>query len=208
MNAKMLVVFGLATALIGSGCGKKVSAGGPDAAPSASAAGAAPPSAAAQPQVAAGGDKCSALGCTGEGTFFEMCDCKTKPQPVPFAAKYSGKYSSFFKQPEWQITNTTDKDLHWGSAAVYYYDKAGKQLEAKINDKPYTASRVNGSNLTLKPNETKTIHIGFKQDSEPKGVASMEIVFDGWCYGKYDDKSTHQCMRIERAPDQRARSGS
>ena len=195
VGAAALVVFGLATALVGSGCGKKSAGGGPDAAPGASA------------EVAAGGDKCSSLGCTGEGSFSKMCDCKAKPQPAPFAVKYAGKYSSFFEEPEWQITNTTDKDIHWGSAAVYYYDKAGKQLEAKFGEKTLKAYRVNGSNLSLKPNQTKTINLGFKQGDEPKGIGSMEVVFDGWCYGKYDDKRSHHCIRNERAPDERARSG-
>ena len=53
------------------------------------------------------------------------------------------------------MTNASKKDLHWGSAAVYYYDKVGKQLSGKVKDKGYKASRINGSNFSLKPGETE-----------------------------------------------------
>jgi hypothetical protein len=159
-------------------------------------------------QGAAAEAKCAAIGCeSGDGSFFKMCGCNEKVQEAPFEAKATGKYGTFSKQPEWTVTNKTDKIVHWASAAVYYYDRAGKQLETTIKDKPYKASRVNGSSFTLKPKETKKVSIGFKQENAPAGTASMEVVFDGWCYGAYADKETHLCMRVARAPDERARSG-
>ncbi|MBX3198482.1 MAG: hypothetical protein KF894_10150 [Labilithrix sp.] len=203
--AGALTLMTIATA----GCKKKEDASElapkPSAAETVTTSASAPePKAAA---AAAGGDsKCAALGCSGTGTFFDRCGCAAKPQPVPLTAKPTGKYT--FNQPEWEVTNTTDKDLHWASAVVYYYDKAGNQLESVIKDKPYKASRMNGSSFTLKPNETKKVTIGFKKESEPRGAASMEIVFDGWCYGAYKDESSHLCISAGRAPDERARSGS
>lgn len=168
------------------------------------------PKAGDQGAAAAGGDaaKCSALGCkSGDGSFFKMCDCKGKPQEVPFEAKYTGKYQSFSKQPEWEVTNKTDKEIHWASANVYYYDKSGKQLEATVKDKAFKSYRVNGSTFSLKPKETKKLSIGFKQENAPANAASLEVVFDGWCFGNYADKSTHLCMRVENSPDERARAG-
>lgn len=119
--------------------------------------------------------KCAALGCTGTGDFSSMCNCKDKPQEVPFEAKPTGKYHSFFKKPEWELTNKTDKDISWASAAVYYYDKSGKQLEATTNGKSYKLARINGSTFTLKPKETKTISFGFLRDAAPAGAASMVL---------------------------------
>ena len=171
-----------------------------------SAAKSAAPTAATASASAAAAGKCEPLGCKGEGTFFKKCDCKGKDVKSPFAIKVSGGYSDFFKQPEFEVTNTTDKPIHWGSAAVYYYDKAGEQLETQIRDKTYKVSRVNGSNFTLKPKETKTITLGFKKESEPKGIDTMQVVIDGWCFGTHKDKSSHLCIKIDRAPDERPKA--
>ncbi len=211
MRMGTIVICSLATAIFVLGCQDKSASTDENAqaASSATAASAAPQGSAAPASDTAGDEgKCDALGCKGEGTFFKPCSCKDKAQPVPLEVKYTGKYSDFFKQPEWEVTNKTDKDIHWASAAVYYYDKAGKQLEAQIKDKTYKASRVNGSNFTLKPKETKKITIGFKKDTEPKGIDSMEVVFDGWCFGVYKDKSSHLCIKNERAPEERPKSGN
>ena len=151
--------------------------------------------------------KCAALGCTGEGSFFDRCDCKGKPQTAPLKATRTGKYDGFLKRPEFEVTNTTDKDIHWGSVAVYYYDGAGKQLETTIRDTRYKVSRMNGSSFALKPNQPKTLTMGFQRENEPKGVKAIEVVFDGWCFGTYAAKSTHLCVNAERAPEERARSG-
>jgi hypothetical protein len=209
MKKIMLGMGALAACLVVGGCeGNKEDAPKPAAsapAPTASAKADGSTKEAATPP--AGEGKCGALGCTGEGTFFDMCDCKAKPQTAPFKAKWSGKYSDFFKQPEFEVTNTTDKDIHWGSVAVYYYDKAGKQLETDIKGTKYKSGRENGSTMSLKPNETKTMTMGFKKESEPKGIDTIEVVFDGWCFGKYDDKASHLCVRVEKAPEERAKSG-
>lgn len=154
---------------------------------------------------AATASKCEPIGCSGAGDFFKMCDCKAKPQPVPVTIKNTGKYG-FGKKPQFEVTNTTDKPLHWGSAAVYYYDKSGKQQETTINDKPYKVARVNGSNFTLKPKETKTMELGFSKENEPKGFDAMQVVIDGWCFGTYEDKASHLCINNERAPDERAKA--
>lgn len=200
-------------------CSKKDDGAAPSASSSATsssaASSAAAPSVSAKPVEGGGESKCAALGCkSGDGSFFKMCDCKATPQEVPFEAKYTGKYHSFFKQPEWEVTNKTDKDIHWASANVYYYDKAGKQLEATVKDKKdaskdrkFKSYRINGSNFTLKPKETKKITIGFAQENAPAGAASLEVVFDGWCYGTNADKASHLCISGEKSPDERARSG-
>jgi len=149
--------------------------------------------------------KCEQLGCEGgKGDFFEKCKCKGEKTKAPLSAKYSGKDSDFFKKPEFEVTNETDRPIHWASAAIYYYDKSGKQLTVTLKDKPYEAARVNGSNFTLKPQETKSIAIGWTKKTEPKNLGHMEVVFDGWCFGEYKDKASHECMTIERAPKERA----
>jgi hypothetical protein len=176
----------------------------PNAAPAASATPSASVALAQLSASAAPANKCEPLGCKGgDGSFFHMCDCKGTDLKPPFSIKSTGKYSKFFKSPEFEITNTSDKDIHWASAAIYYYDKSGKQLSAEIRDRTYKSSRINGSNFTFKPHETKTLNLGFKKKSEPKHIAAMQVVIDGWCYGTYKDKPSHLCIRIDRAPEER-----
>lgn len=181
----------------------------PGASTSAQAAAQAPTAAAQAGEGAAapaGEGKCAALGCKGEGDFFKKCDCKGKDVKPPFTIKYTGKYNDFAKKPEFEVTNTSDKPTHWGSAAVYYYDKSGKQLSAKIKETTYPASRVNGSNFTFKPGETKKLTLGFDKDAAPKDTDAMQVVIDGWCYGTYDDKASYLCINLERAPDERPKA--
>ena len=66
---------------------------------------------------------------------------------------------------------------------------------------------MNGSTFTLKPGETKKIGIGFKKESQPKATKDMEILFNGWCYGVYKDKSSHQCFSLAPFPKERPKGG-
>jgi len=107
----------------------------------------------------------------------------------------------------WRVTNKSDKDTNWGSVAIYYYDKSGKQLDVTLKGKTYSVERTNGSSFTFKPGETKTLYLGWKQENAPPGTATMEMVFDGWCYGTFEDKAGQLCIDNPRAPEQRPRSG-
>ena len=200
MTGKLIALTGALALCSVSACkgSKKDVAPAASAVPSASVAAAEPSASAAPP------NKCEPLGCKrGDGTFFHMCDCKGTDLKPPFSIKATGKYSKFFKSPEFEVENTSDKPIHWASAAIYYYDKSGKQLSATIRKHAYKSSRINGSNFTFKPHETKTLHLGFKKESEPKHIATMQVVIDGWCYGTYKDKASHLCIRIDRAPEER-----
>lgn len=204
MNVRhaLLAAFGFTT-LLACKNGSSDAGEGPATRTSASAApvqttAAVPPAPAESAAAPAG--KCEPLGCTGAGSFSEMCSCKSASAPI--TAKFTGSYR--FDTPEWEVTNTTDSPLHWGSSAVYYYDKAGKQLSTEIRGTKYSVHRMNGSSFTLKPKETRKITVGFKKADEPKGVKSIELLLDGWCFGTYEDKASHLCVRAPKAPDERA----
>ncbi len=200
MNRNVVSVFVLSLPLFA--CDMTKSDASPAASAKASASAQVAASAAAS---AASGGACPA-GCEGDGTFFEKCRCEGDSLPaVPFEATRGEGFK--FDKPVWKVTNKTDKDLHWGSVSVYYYDAAGKQLETEIREKTYKRSRMNGSTLSLKPGETKEMGLGFKKDSAPKGAKDMEIIFDGWCYGTYKDKSSHQCITIPAPPKERPKGG-
>lgn len=158
---------------------------------------------------AAAGPGCASVGCgNGKGDFFQKCDCKGKGMTPPLVAKWTGKMHPFFKEPTFEVENTSDKDIHWASASVYYYDKAGKQIEVKLKDRPdkYKKSSINGSNFTFKPKEKKELALGWKEENHPKDAVKIEVVFDGWCYGVYNDKANELCINVDRAPDERPAS--
>jgi len=151
--------------------------------------------------------RCSPLGCSGDGTFLHMCECVEKPQTPPLNARWTGQYSNSFKRPLLEVTNTTDREISWGSVAVYYYDKTDKQLETEIGGEKLKVSRDNGVHVALKPKQTEMIRMGFERDKEPQGIDAIEVVFDGWCFGEFDDEKNRLCVSNEKAPEQRAKSG-
>jgi hypothetical protein len=136
-----------------------------------------------------------------------MCDCAAQPPPVPFEIRPTGAHVGMLKQPEFEVKNTTDRPVKWGSAAVYYYDAEGRQLEAELGGRRLRASRANGANFYLAPGETKKLALGFKKDAEPSGHASIEVVVDGWCFGTREDRASELCITLGRSPDDRPRSG-
>ncbi|MFO0593134.1 MAG: hypothetical protein U0441_36665 [Polyangiaceae bacterium] len=206
--------MGCVAALALLGCGNK-DGGSASGAPAMSGAPAGSGAAAASGKPAAGGNGglvtaqnggCAAISCGDrKGDFFEKCDCKGKNMAPPLVATYTGKMDSFSKEPLFDVENTSDRPIQWASAAVYYYDKSGKQISVELKDRKETfkKSTINGSNFTMKPKEKKQIHMGWSEKNAPKDVAKIEAVFDGWCYGIYDDKSTELCINIDRAPDDR-----
>jgi hypothetical protein len=212
-------VLSVAILALVTGCAKKQPDGATGTESSATAAPSAVPPSAAAPlpstitsttaAQAPSNDKtaaaCAALGCPGDGSFGAMCDCKAKPQTSPFQVKPTGK--KIAGRPELEVTNTSDKPTHWASLGVYYYDRAGKQLTTETPSGKYALSRENGSMFTLKPHETRKISAGFSEKIEPKGTASIEVVVDGWCFGTYEDKASHLCVRNTKTPDERARAG-
>ncbi len=146
---------------------------------------------------------CKSVGCGDDkGDFFEKCDCSGKKMGAPLTGKWNGTIDKFFKKPIFVVENTSERPIQWASAAVYYYDKAGKQLEVELKDRKekFKSSTVNGSNFTLKPKEKKEISIGWSEENHPKDAVKLEVVFDGWCYGVDGDKATELCIKIDRAP--------
>lgn len=211
MNRSLLLGWAALALAIGCGNNNASTAGAASGSPAMSGAPAMSGSAMASGApaasgAAAAGPGCASVGCgTAQGDFFNKCDCKGKGMTPPLVAKWTGKVDSFFKSPTFEVENTSDKDIHWASAAAYYYDKAGKQIEVETKDKKskYKSYTVNGSNFSLKPKEKKEISIGWKEDLHPKDTAKIEVVFDGWCYGKYDDKPNELCINVDRAPEER-----
>jgi hypothetical protein len=64
-------------------------------------------------------------GSTGEGTFKNPCEAKGASRIM--TVQWTGKTDD--KGPHFRVTNNAKLDVLYGTVVVYFYDKAGKQLE-------------------------------------------------------------------------------
>lgn len=192
---------------LGCGGGGEAPASGTTAgSPATSGTAAAAPGTAAATGTAAAGAGCASIGCGGgKGDAGDKCDCKGKGMTPPLTATWQGKLDSVYKSPLFDVENTSDKDVHWASVSVYYYDQSGKQIEVKLKGQPDASKmhRAIGSKFTFKPKEKKAIPLGWGGENHPKEAVKIEAVFDGWCYGPPNDEPNELCITIERAPGDR-----
>lgn len=64
-------------------------------------------------------------GTSGDGTFAKPCEAKGTARTMEVT--WTGKSDD--KGPSFRVTNTSSSVILYGKIAVYFYDKAGKQLE-------------------------------------------------------------------------------
>jgi hypothetical protein len=127
-----------AALLLVMGCSKEQ--GGPSGSPSASASATAatpasatasassPPAASSAPAPSEPPHDCPA-GSTGTGSFSKPCDAKGNARMMTVQWKKTGDSG-----PSFAVTNKGKLVIVWGKIAVYFYDKAGKQLDVATTD--------------------------------------------------------------------------
>jgi hypothetical protein len=79
--------------------------------------------------------------------------------------------------PKFSIVNKADTQILFGSLVVYFYDKAGKQLEVTSGDKkkPYQTCAGNIFAGAVKPGEKIFMFFScVKKDSVPEGTTAIE----------------------------------
>jgi hypothetical protein len=101
-----------------SAAAASAAASAPAPSPSASAAPSATASAAPEPQ-----HDCPP-GSTGVGSFAKPCDAKGSARAMEVKWTKTGDSG-----PSFAVKNTMKNVIVWGKIAVYFYDKAGKQLQ-------------------------------------------------------------------------------
>jgi hypothetical protein len=160
----------------------------PSPAASASAAAAAPPSASAStpapsasaaPSAAASAAEpqhdCPA-GSTGTGSFNKPCDATGKARTMDVKWTKTGDSG-----PSFAIKNTTKLVIVWGKIAVYFYDKAGKQLD--VTDDSVTPPKAKHYHTcsgqffggVMNPAEKETLTFScVPKKVVPDGTASIE----------------------------------
>src|SRR6185436_9349233 len=81
------------------------------------------------------------------------------------------------KGPTFKIVNNAKLDVLYGKIVVYFYDKAGKQIELKGGEKPRRRLSCAGNIFAgaVKPGEKIFVNFScVKKDDVPKGAAAIE----------------------------------
>jgi hypothetical protein len=154
-------------------------------APSASASAAPPPSASAPPASASAAPTASAApepphdcppGSTGPGSFSKPCEAKGSSRMMEVKWKKTDDSG-----PSFAVTNKSQLVIVHGRIAVYFYDKAGKQLDVKDDSvsppktRPYHTCAGSFFGGVMKPAEREVLTFSCVPKSVvPDGTATVE----------------------------------
>jgi hypothetical protein len=202
--------------LLLAGCDDKKEAA--KGAPSASAAPSAVPSAvatpAATPTVTASAppppDRTDCpKGSAGPGTFDHPCAGKgaTRLMTVEATGKADDKGN-----PQFRVVNKHSATILYGMVAVYFYDKAGKQLEVKDSLGAMKKHIGCGGNIfggVMKPNEKAVVSFScIKKEHVPEGTATTEAEITMVGFSDADGKkSEFYWKNADLVPDERKKGG-
>lgn len=200
-------------ALALAACSKEENKPGASA-PSASAA----PVASTPPPVASSAPSASASamvpkgdcpkGSSGEGSFDKPCEAKGNAREMEVA--WTGKTDD--KGPHFRVTNKASRPILYGRIAVFFYDKAGKQLEVKDSEgktRPYQACGGNIFSGVMKAGEKAVLTFScVKKEHVPEGTAAIEGEMQMVGFSDATEKKSELYWRnAELAPDTRKKGG-
>ena len=172
----------------------------PEAAPSATA-----PPPPAKPSVPV--HDCPA-GSTGEASFAKPCEAKGNARMMDVV--WTGKMTD--TGPSFKVTNKSPSVILYGKVIVYFYDKAGKQLEVKdAGGKPHPNHACSGQLFggVMKAAEKATITFScVKKENVPEGTAQVEAEMQVVGFADASEKKTEYYWKNgDITPDTRAKGG-
>jgi hypothetical protein len=113
-------------------------------------------------------------GSEGEGTLEKPCGAKGPARIMD--ATWTGKITD--KGPSFRVVSKAKLEILYGNVVVYFYDKAGKQLEVPVGEdktKPFISCAGNIFAGPMKPAEKATLWFSCVQKSHvPEGTAAIE----------------------------------
>jgi len=173
----------------------------------ASASGPAPSAAASAPSW---GGECP-KGSSGEGTFTKPRDAKGALRAMDVA--WTGKTDD--KGPQFRVTNKSASTILYGKMAVYFYDKAGKQIPVKDasasppKERPYHVCAGNMFQGIMKPAEKAVITFScVKKEDVPDGAKAIEAEMQIVGFTDATEKKVAYYWRNpDLAPDERKKGG-
>jgi hypothetical protein len=165
-----------------------------------------PPPAPAAPPV-----DCPA-GSEGEGSFDKPCEATGAARMMEVT--WTGKMDD--KGPTFRVINKSKTSILHGKVVVYYYDKAGKQIEippvegiANSKSKPYHSCSGNIFAGAVKPEEKVFLTFScVKKDRVPEGTKAIEAEIQTVGFADDTEKKTSYYWRNnDLTPDQRPKGG-
>ena len=109
----------------------------------------------------------------GDGTRHSPCDAKGTSRVME--ATWTGKIGD--KGPFFRVINKTKLEILYGDIVVYFYDKAGKQLEVTTSGKPRPSQPCGGNIFAgpMKAGEKAVLNFScVKKKHVPEGTAAIE----------------------------------
>lgn len=153
------------------------------------AASAVPPAASAAASAAPRTD--CPKGSAGPGTFKAPCEAKGNARLMEVT--WTGKNDD--KGPHFRVTNKSPRVIVYGKLAVYFYDKAGKQLEVEDTAAtppkkvPYRTCSGNMFSGVMKPGEKAVLTFScVKAKHVPEGTAAIEAEMQGVGFADASDE--------------------
>lgn len=204
---KALPAVALAICLIG--CDE------PTGTPEAATAGSAPPAAASTPPSKASTATVAAKkpshpcpeGSKGDGTLKSPCEATGATRIME--VKWTGKTSD--KGPSFKLTSKAKLEILYGNIIVYFYDKAGKQLEVAGSDKPRPKVSCKGNIFggPMKAGEKAVITFScVKKKHVPEGTAAIEAELMTVGFTAAEGKRSDTYWRNkDLVPDERPKGG-
>lgn len=144
-------------------------------------------------------------GSTGVGTADKPCLASGDSRMMEVT--YTGKTTD--EGPKFSVVNKSDNQILFGSIAVYFYDKAGKQLEVTAGDKKRPMQVCSGNIFAgaVKPGEKIFVFFScVKKSHVPEGTAAIEAEVK--TVGFADEagrKNEFYWSNPDLAPEQRAK---
>ncbi len=119
------------------------------------------------------------------------------------------------KGPSFRVVNKTDSTILYGRIAVFFYDKAGKQLEvpvasdAQAKTKPFHACSGNMFGGVMKPKEKAVITFScVKSKHVPEGTKTIEAEMQTVGFtDETEKKITAYWRNDDLIPEQRPKGG-
>lgn len=208
MNRTIIAAAVLGVALMG--CGSETQATGSattSAKPAPSASG--KPSAAAQtpsaaPSAASTENACQKKKLTAGGTGDMGDKCKYSGEIL--TAKYTGKIDDH--GAVFEITNPWPEEVNMlTEAALYYYDKSGKQLSVKQGDATKKANFLTNAEVKLAGNKASEVSLGWPKSDLPKDVDSVELVIMSFGWDLGEGKGAYFVSTDNKYTEERAKGG-
>jgi hypothetical protein len=146
-------------------------------------------------------------GSEGEGTLDKPCAAKGAARIMDVT--WTGKITD--KGPSFRVTNKAKLEILYGNVFVYFYDKAGKQLEVTVADKKRPKVSCGGNIFAgpMKAGEKATLWFScVKKDHVPEGTAAIEAEMKTVGFtAKEGHRSDTFWQNDDLVPDERPKGG-